>query len=283
MAESLRESFLLALIDYAAPIAMPIAFFVFVSPFDDIESKSTTKDADKKPFEWNCPQCLDTLMETLDKMILATVQPGNDPVPCNKISIVDSQPDSSSAGNLNPMSDDSTESTSFGHSNKDTGQLLNDGSQSLPKDHGGNKVAKEIYELDWVIESQFPEDRFPSHWIRAEFSSIEPKQNLFWLDHFDDTDLVKNSVLGECNTPLHTTALEFDWKELPCLACRIRNGIDSMRETTSMKTTAITLWTAWISRLKLAMQVPVSDCRFQSNSVYTPPITSNDASTVMCF
>jgi hypothetical protein len=247
--------------------------------FDDIELKSTIKDADKKPFEWECPQCVDALVETLDKMILATVPPSNDPVPRNKVSIVDSQPDSSSAGNLN----DSTESTASGHGNKDMGQPLNDGStsppKSPPKDHRGSKVTEEIYGLDWEIVSQFPEDRFPSHGIRAEFSSIEPKQNLFRLD----TDLVKNLDLGGFNTPLHTTALESDWKELSCPACRIWNGIDSVRETTSMKTAAITLWTAWISRLILAMQVPVSDCRFQCNSVYTPPITSNDASTMMCF
>src|SRR5436190_1347532 len=82
---------------------------------------------------------------------LARDLPSNDPVPRNKVSIVDSQPDSSSAGNLNPISHDGTESTASGDSNKDMGQLLNDGSQSPPKDHGGNKVAEETYELYWKI------------------------------------------------------------------------------------------------------------------------------------
>jgi hypothetical protein len=230
---------------------------------------SSAGNLNSKPFDWNCPRCVDNLVETLDKMILATVPPSNDPVPCNMASIVDPQLDSSSAGNLNQISDENTESTASGHSSKDMGQHLNNRYQSPPKDHGGNKVG-----------NQFPENRFPSNRIRAESSSIETKQNLFQLDHFDDTNPTKNSDLGEFNTLLHTTALQ---SEGMCVACRIRNGIDSMGEATSMKAATITLWTAWISRLILAMQVPASDCRFQNNGVYTPPITSNHTSTVVCF
>src|SRR5207237_9152361 len=81
---------------------------LYMDIFDDIESKSTIKDADEKAFEWNCPQCVVALVETLDKMILATDLPSNDPVRCNNLSIVGNQPGSSSAGNLNPISDGST-------------------------------------------------------------------------------------------------------------------------------------------------------------------------------
>jgi hypothetical protein len=248
---------------------------------DDYEV--TIKGADKKPFNWNCPQCVDALVETLDKMILAAAPPGNDSIPCSKVASVESQPNLSSTGNLNPISDDNTESTASGHSNKNMGQPLNDGSQSPPKDHGGNKVAEGIYELDWKVGIQFPEDRFLNHGIRAEFSSIKLKQNYFRLGSFDHTDPIKNLDVGEFDMPLHTTAPASHWKEWPCRACGIRDGIDSMCERTSMKTAAITLGTGWISRLVLAMQISVSNCRFQGDSVYTLPITSNDASTVICF
>jgi hypothetical protein len=266
-------------------------------PFD---SDKKPFDSDKKPFDWNCCKCVDALMETLDKAILAAAAPIICPIPATTI---ESRPDSSSAGSLNPISDDNTESTASGHSNKDMGQPLNDG----------------------------------SYGTRAEFSWIEPKQNLSRLDHFDDTDLVKNSGLTEFDTPLHTTAPESDWKgwsnpacticddvvlmgdSLPpeltstlnepankCEpACSTENGTDKTEggtrqeyraesnkgqkrlrnegETTSMKAVAITLGTAWIGRLILTMQVPVNDCRFQSNSVHTPDITTNGTSTVMCF
>ena len=109
--------------------------------FDDIESKLTIKDADKKAFEWNCRRCVDALVETLDKMILATDLPINDPVRCNNLSIVGNQPGSSSAGNFDPISDGSTESAASGHSNKDMEQFRNDRSQSPPKHHGGSKAA----------------------------------------------------------------------------------------------------------------------------------------------
>jgi len=183
------------------------------SLFDD--TKVIVKNADKKPFDWNSPQCIDALVETLDKMILATAPPSNNLIFYSMVATVDSSPGLSSAGNLNPIQNNNNESTASGHSNKDIGQLFIDGSQSPPKDHGVSKVAEEIYEVDWKIDSQA---------MRSEPSSPRSNQSRTFSGSTISMTRIQSRIQSrirfrirnseQLTRHVRTTAPESDWKEM---------------------------------------------------------------------
>ena len=88
-------------------------------------------------FDWDCPECRRALVETLDKIDLA---------PCDTTAPTESQPDSSSTGNLNAMSDSGNESIACGHGKEYSVQLPIGGSQSPSKSHWESTAGGEILE-----------------------------------------------------------------------------------------------------------------------------------------